>query len=226
MGELHIISKDARSFSDRRQAAVELADILREYALGDAVVLGIPRGGVVIAREIADRLKIDMDVILTRKIGAPNNPELAIGAVTEAGTVFINNEVARYVGAGQPYIEQHRLEAMAELARRSRLYRSVHPQVSPAGRTVIITDDGVATGATLQAAMWAIRQDQPKRLVVALPVGPEDTVARLALDADDLICLKAPPFFHAVGQFYESFPQLSDDEVIDLLSHQGQGSHS
>ncbi len=224
MGNLRILTFSDEPFADRVDAGAALADELRPLCGAGAVVLGIPRGGVVVARELADALEAELDVVLTRKLGAPGNPELAMGAITETGRMFINKDVARMTGASEAYIEQARAEAMAELARRAAAYRPNRPRAKLDGRPVIVTDDGVATGSTMQAALWSLRNERPSRLICALPVAPEDTAHRLAADADELVCLRAPPYFHAVGQFYRDFSQTTDEEVIALLARQAAGS--
>jgi len=217
MGALTIISRESKCFNDRVEAGRALASRLGERRGQGAVVLGIPRGGVVVAHELAQGLAAQLDIVLARKLGAPGNPELAIGAATESGKIFVNEFIARASGASRDFIDRQRRAAMEEIARRVRAYRAVCPAVPLHGRVVIVTDDGVATGATMQAALWALRQERPSELVLALPVAPEDTVNRLAADADWTICLCVPPFFQAVGQFYRAFEQTTDEEVIDLL---------
>lgn len=179
------------------------------------MVLAVPRGGVVVGREVAERLGVLLDVIVPRKLRAPYNPELAIGAVAEGGEAVLD-EMAHGVGAA--YLEQETKAQRAEIARRIKAYRGGRPLPSLAGRTVIVLDDGIATGATLIAALRAVRAMAPAHLVAAVPVAPPESVARMAGEADEVVCLIAPEMFHAVGQFYEDFTQVEDAEVVALLS--------
>lgn len=186
------------------------------------IVLGIPRGGLAVAREVAHTLDADLDIVLSRKLGAPGNPELAIGAVAEDGKVFLHRMLMDSLGVSDVYIQEEKTRQMAEIARRSDLIRRIFPGVPLAGRVVIVTDDGVATGATMQAALWVAKQEKPSRLICALPVGPEDTIIGLSQDVDDTICLRSPPDFAAVGQFYRIFPQVEDDEVLAIMRKEAQ----
>jgi predicted phosphoribosyltransferase len=181
------------------------------------VVLGIPRGGLVIASEIARAIEADLDVVLAHKLRAPGHPELAIGSLAESGDVYLDRSITRQLGASEDYIRQERIYQQQEMARRGSLFRQVLDKVPLGGRPVIVTDDGVATGATTQAALWAVRQEQPSRLIAAFPVGPEETLRKLAADVDELICLKAPLYFAAIGQFYVEFGQVEDETVIKIL---------
>lgn len=218
MGALRIIGREMRQFRDRAEAGRLLAAALAQRGgMKGPLVLGILRGGILIAREIARELGGEIDLILARKLGAPYNPELAIGAVTEGGELFVNEHVAAYAGADEEYIAMEREREMMEIARRVKLFRSVYPRIPLKGRRVILTDDGVATGATMRASLWAARREKPARLVAALPVGPEDTVESLAREADELVCLRCPPSFSAVGQFYRRFDQVEDEEVLGVL---------
>jgi predicted phosphoribosyltransferase len=186
------------------------------------VVLGVPRGGVVVAREIAHALQADLDMVLAHKLGAPGNPELAIGAVCEDGKLFLDEEISSYMGVDDDYIKREKSRQLQEIARRVKHYRSVLPKIPLAGRVAIVTDDGVATGATLQAALWAVRQENPKKIVAALPVGPQETLEKLSRDADETICLQAPPFFSAISQFYSYFNQVEDEELLEILQEESK----
>jgi len=217
MGTCRILSRGDQAFRDRVEAGQFLAEALRPLDLREAVVLGIPRGGVIVAREVAHALDAPLDIVIARKLGAPGNPELAIGAVSEDGRLFVDEQVAYAVGANRRYIEEEKERQLREIARRSTLYRQARPKVPLQGRTAVVTDDGVATGATTQAALRAVRQEQPRRLVLAVPVGPQETVERLAQDADEALCLRAPAFFAAVGQFYEWFNQTEEEELLAIL---------
>ena len=219
MGTLHIVSRNYAPFIDRKEAGTLLGqELLNEGISGPGiVVLGIPRGGLVVAREVARILNADLDIVLSRKLGAPGNPELAIGAVAEDGKVFLHRMLVENLGVSDAYIQEEKARQMAEIARRSVLIRRVLPKVPLARKHVIVTDDGVATGATMQAALWVVKQEKPSRLTGALPVGPEETLASLAQDADEITCLRAPYGFSAVGQFYRIFPQTEDIEVLAIM---------
>ena len=181
------------------------------------MVLAIPRGGVVVGRELADKLKASLEIIITKKIGAPGNPELAIGAVGPGGEEVIDEELAQRVGADEEYIQKQKKIIEKEIERRERELRGGKPQPDFKDGVVILTDDGVATGATIMAAIEVLRQHQPKRIIVAVPVIARDTVSKLEEQADAVIYLEAPLMFFAVGQFYQNFPQISDGEVKELL---------
>ncbi len=168
-------------------------------------------------------LGTELDVMLARKLGAPGNPELAIGSVAEDGRLFLDRALAGSLGADDRYVEREKARQMEEMRQRLLLYRSRKPKVPLGGRTVILTDDGLATGATMQSALWSARNENPAFLILAVPVAPEETLRRLSGDADETICLKAPPFFSAVGQFYRSFGQTTDEEVLAILGRPGGG---
>ncbi len=218
--KLRILSDSSQPFVDREEAGILLAGALREYAGKKAVVLGIPRGGIVVAREIARALDAQLDIILAHKLRTPGQEELAMGSVSEDGKVFINQQVVQHLDVGDPYIQQEKASQLAEIRRRTELIRKVRPKVSLKGRIVIVTDDGVATGSTTQAAFWAVRTEQPQKLIAAIPVGPEDTITRLAKDVDEMVCLRTPPYFSAVGQFYQRFYQVEDEEMLQILKEE------
>jgi len=217
MKNLHIVSYSSEPFKDRVEAGSLLAKELKKRITGAAVVLGIPRGGVVIAKEIAKILSIEMDIVLSRKIGAPFNPEYAIGAVSEDGKVFINQEALHEASVNDDYIKKEKELEMQEIKRRIEFYRKIKSKVILKNKTAIVCDDGIATGTTMQAAIWVLRQEACKKIIIALPVAPNETIARLAKGADETIVLRVPQFFAAVGQFYMDFPQVEDNEVIELL---------
>ncbi len=221
-GKLRILSHSQELFRDREEAGKLLAYELAKFREQSLVMLGIPRGGLVIARELARELKAELDVILSRKLRTPGHEELAMGSVAEDGTLFLNDEVIRELGVSSAYIEREKIYQLAEIAKRAKLIRRVRPKVPLKGKVVIVTDDGVATGATTQAALWSVRLEQPERLILALPVGPEDTVMILARDADETICLRTPPFFAAVGQFYSHFDPVEDEEMLRILQEEFQ----
>jgi putative phosphoribosyl transferase len=220
MGKLRILSHSSELFKDRREAGRLLAQQLGGYRGQEAVVLGIPRGGIIVAQELARALEADMDIVLAHKLRTPGYAELAMGSVAENGRLFLNDEVVWGLGVDGAYIQQETARQMAEIRRRTELFRHARPKVSLAGKTVIVTDDGVATGATTQAALWAVRLERPEKLIAALPVGPEDTIMILAEDVDEMVCLRTPPLFAAVGQFYVSFEPVEDEEVLEILKEE------
>jgi predicted phosphoribosyltransferase len=215
-----VLSDSGEPFRDRVEAGRLLGRELEARGLRNAVVLGIPRGGVVVGREVARAINAELDIVIARKLGAPGNPELAIGAISEDGRLFVDERLASQVGADSTYIEEERDRQLREVARRAESYRKARPKVSLRGRPAIVTDDGVATGATAQAALRAVRQEQPEVLILALPVGPPETLRRLARDADEVLCLRAPAFFAAVGQFYVVFDQTQDEELLRILQEE------
>ncbi|OHB60768.1 MAG: hypothetical protein A2167_07120 [Planctomycetes bacterium RBG_13_46_10] len=217
MGTLKIISDNGKPFSDRIEAGQLLAKQLQEHRGQKTAVLGIPRGGVIIAQQLAIELEADLDIVLAHKLGAPGNPELAIGAVCEDGKLFIDDSISSCVCADQNYIRKEKTQQLKEIARRIELYRKVLPKLSLKSRIVIITDDGVATGATMLAALWAVRQEKPKKIIAALPIGPMDSLEKLSEDADEVICLQSPPYFAALSQFYLYFTQVEDQELLQIL---------
>lgn len=220
MGTLRIVADSSEPLSGRIEAGQSLADELQELRGRKAVVLGIPRGGVVVALPIAAALQADLDMVLSHKLGAPGNPELAIGAVCEDGKLFVDESIASCVGADDSYIKREKARQLRQMAQRVRQYRRILPKLSLAGRIVIVTDDGVATGATMQAALWAVRHERPQKLIAALPVGPADTLAKLSEHADETICLQAPPFFSAISQFYLQFTQVQDEQLLEILERE------
>lgn len=211
-------------FTDRIEAGRHLATVMKNIVTRSAIVLAIPRGGVIVGFEIAKTLNIPLDLIIPRKIGAPNNPELAIGAVTENGTIILDDKLVKYLGVSEEYIEEESKRQRLEIERRLKLYRGNAPCPSLSDREVIIVDDGVATGATMKAAVVSVRKRGAKAIVVAVPVGPVTTIAELRKEADKVICLKTPEPFYAIGQFYENFIQTSDDDVRRLLKLCRNGS--
>ena len=217
MGTIRILSHSGAPFADRREAGQLLARELEAHRTPRPVVLGIPRGGVVVAAEIASGLGAELDIVLSRKIGAPGNPELAIGAVSEDGQLFLDERVRARFGVSQQFVERQRALQIEEIARRVALYRAARPKVPLHGRVVILSDDGLATGSTMQAALWAVRRELPGRVIVAVPVGAPYTVVAVAESADELLCLRAPEDFGAVGRFYRRFDQTPDEEVVEIL---------
>lgn len=206
-------------FRDRIHAGRELADRLLPYRDHNPVVLALPRGGVPVGLEIAQALSAPLDIVLVRKIGAPWQPELAVGAVAdgEHPEVVLNEDVLAMVDVPAGYIESETNNQLAEIERRRRVYLAGRVRVPIAGTTAIVVDDGIATGATTRAALRAVRHAQPARLVLAVPVAPAETIEALRPLVDDLVCLTAPASMGAISLFYHHFPQLTDDEVIDML---------
>ncbi|MEJ2648731.1 MAG: phosphoribosyltransferase family protein [Sedimentisphaerales bacterium] len=218
MGSLNILTYHEEVFSDRKQAAEMLSLQLSEYrAREDAVVLGIPRGGVVVAGTIADSLDAELDIVLTRKIGAPLNPELAAGAVSEDGKLYLNKAIVSSLGISQEYISKEKSYQLDEISKQKELYRKVLEKKSLRGMVVILTDDGIATGATMQAAIWASIAEFPQKIVLAVPVAPPETLEKFSQDVDETICLCAPENFRALSQFYTYFEQVDDEQVIEIL---------
>lgn len=203
-------------FRDRIDAAQQLAVRLKSYRGKHPLVLGIPRGAVPMAKVIADQLEGELDVVLVRKLRAPQQPELAIGSVDESGWTYLS-EVAQAYGGTADYLAAEKQTQMATLRQRRAQYTPIRPPISPAGRIVIVIDDGLATGATMISALHGLRAQKPARLICAVPVAPPDTLATVADLADEVVCLEAPVYFRAVGQFYQHFEQVDDDEVIAIL---------
>ena len=183
----------------------------------DAIVLAIPRGGVIVGYEVARKLKVLLDLIIPRKIGAPDNPELAIGAIAEDGTIILDKGLVRYLGVSKSYSREESERQLEEIQRRLRLYRGETPYPDLREKEVIIVDDGIATGSTMKAAVASTRVRGAKKVIIAVPVCPGSSVSELEMEADRVICLHAPEPFYAIGQFYGDFNQISDQEVIDLL---------
>ncbi|MFQ5864520.1 MAG: phosphoribosyltransferase [bacterium] len=204
-------------FENRQEAGKLLANKLIHLKEKNPVILGLPRGGVLIAHEIAQALGTILDVVVARKLGAPDNPELAIGAVTESGVVQLNPSIIESLDITEEYIESERQKQLAEIKRRVQVYRKVHQRVPLDKQIVVITDDGVATGATVKAAILGVQSENPAELILAIPVGAEDILQELEKMADELVCLKKPPIIGGVGQFYRDFSQVEDLEVVNIL---------
>ena len=221
-------------FKDRTDAGRRLAAELLRLKDRAPVVLGQPRGGVAVAYEVAEALDAPLDLVLVRKIGAPMQPELAVGAVVDGSRpeTVVHRDVADALGVPAAYIEEEAARQLAEIERRRELYLAGRAPVDIAGRTAIVVDDGIATGATVEAALLALRRARPAHLVLAVPVAPADTVARLRAEVDEAVCLATPRGFGAISVYYDDFHQMSDAEVVELLRRSaarrapdGQGSH-
>jgi putative phosphoribosyl transferase len=209
-----------RAFSNRAEAGRQLSEKLETYAgREDVIVLGLPRGGVPVAYEVAKRLNAPLDLFIVRKLGVPGFEELAAGAIASGGVRVLNQDVVRAIPYATEAIEAVTAKETAELRRREQMYREGRPAPELRDKTVILVDDGLATGATMRAAVKAVRQSGAAKIVMAVPVGPPDTCHDIAQEADETICLITPPFFQAVGQYYEDFSQTSDDDVRALLRH-------
>ncbi|HEY0799823.1 MAG TPA: phosphoribosyltransferase family protein, partial [Steroidobacteraceae bacterium] len=213
-------------FRDRRDAGRQLAERLRAYAnRADVIVLALPRGGVPVAYEVARALRVQLDVFVVRKLGVPGYEELAMGAVATGG-VRVLNDVVKRLGIPDFIVDTVAAEERQELARRERLYRGGRPPPDVRGRTVILVDDGLATGATMLAAIQALRQQQPGRMVVAVPTASPDTCEQMRKEVDDVVCAMTPEPFHAVGQWYHDFSQTTDEEVRALLARHNSPDES
>src|SRR4030042_5263136 len=210
-------------FESRQDAGKMLAESLKKYGK-NSVVLAIPRGGVVVAAEVAKALKCSLDLIIIRKLGAPGNPELAIGATTSKGGLVVDRDLIESLGVNQHYLHAEHLKQLAEARRREKLYLPAGRQGSKGkipeiiGKAAILVDDGIATGATIEAAINAIKEELPEKIVVAAPVAPPTIVERLKKLVDAVVVVSAPEPFFAIGEFYSSFPQVPDDKVIKILN--------
>ena len=212
-------------FIDRQQAGRILANSLKNYAIQPNVtVLALPRGGVPVAYEIAMALSIPLDVFIVRKLGVPGHEELAMGAIASGGTILVNESIIRQLRLQQSSIDAVIQSEQEELARREHLYRGNRPFPDLSGKTIILVDDGIATGATMQAAISALRKHKPASIIVAVPVAAYETCQSMAPLVDKLICPLQPINFFAVGLWYEDFSQTTDEEVIDLLERSNSGS--
>lgn len=206
-------------FENRREAGERLAKALLSLKSRSPVVLALPRGGVPIAVEVARALAAPIDLLLVRKIGAPGHRELAVGAVVDGERMdfVVNEDVLEMLGLSVEYVKAQAAQEVEEIERRRRLYLTGREHVEVRDRTVIVVDDGIATGATIRAALRGIRRRGPAHLVLAVPVAPPDTIASLRHEVDEIVCLETPEPFGAIGYFYRDFRQVSDDEVRELL---------
>ncbi|HEY5215145.1 MAG TPA: phosphoribosyltransferase [Acidobacteriaceae bacterium] len=210
-------------FENREAAGRQLVKLLEHLASRvDLLVLGIPRGGVSVAFQVASALHAPLDVFFSRKLGVPGHEELAFGAISAGGGCYIDEQMVRTAGISPQQIERVITEVRQELGRRASLYRGDRPPLQVTGKTVLLVDDGIATGASVYAAIQALRQIKPSRLILAVPVAPPSTCEGLRPFVDELICLYTPDPFYAVGGFYQDFAQVEDQEVIDLLQRAGE----
>jgi putative phosphoribosyl transferase len=207
------------AFADRTAAGRELAKRMGALHLADPVVLALPRGGVPVAAEVATALHAPLDLLLVRKIGAPDQPELAVAAIAEGPDArpVLDLATMELTGTTRAYVEREAQAELHEIARRRHLYLRERAPLPVAGRSVVVVDDGIATGTTVRAGLDALRRRGPARVVLAVPVAPPEALAALLSEVDDLICLAAPPHFRAVGLHYVDFHQVSDEEVVDIL---------
>jgi len=214
-------------YRDRHDAGDELASRLMMFkGRNDVVVLALPRGGVPLGHAVAAALDVPLDIVLVRKLGLPNFPELAMGAIASGGVRILNDDVIQWYGITQSTLDAVTQEELAELERRERHYRSGRPPVALEGKIVILIDDGLATGSTMRAAVEAVRAHAPARVVVAVPVGSVDACRDMTAVADEVVCARTPDVFAAVGQWYRDFSQTSDEEVSQLLSdHREHATH-
>jgi putative phosphoribosyl transferase len=205
-------------FLNRVDAGRQLAKRLRSYAKQkNVIVLGIPRGGVPVAYEVASELEAPLDVFVVRKLGVPWQPELAFGAIASGGVCILDDEVVESAGISHLEVERVAAREEIELQRREKIYRGGRPALALEGKAVILVDDGIATGASTRAAITALRQLHPCRIVLAAPVAPGPTYRRLRSEVDDFVCVHTPETFYAIGEFYDDFSQVSDEEVMELL---------
>lgn len=204
-------------FSNRVEAGQRLAVALESFKFAKGLVLAIPRGGVLVGFEVAQKLGLPLDVIIPRKIGSPGNPELAIGAMTEDGTAILDESLMSYLQVNADYVLRESENQKAEIRRRMQLYRKNLPYPDFNGRDIIVVDDGIATGSTMKAALASVKNRGAKSVTAAIPVGPPTTIEELKSQADRVVCLFTPESFYAIGEFYDDFSQTDDDEVIYLL---------
>ncbi|MFD1600072.1 phosphoribosyltransferase [Halobellus rarus] len=211
---------ESRRFEDRTEAGERLGETLRERNVDADIVLAIPRGGLPLGRAVADALDVPLDVVVASKIGAPGNPEYAIGAVASDGSVWRNERAFEGAGADEEYFERERRSEAENARQKAERYRNGRGEPDLTGKNVVVVDDGVATGSTVRACLQMLAATDAERITLAVPVGPPDTVAELRTMADEVVCLKTPRGFRGVGQFYDRFDQVSDEEAMAYLSGQ------
>lgn len=214
-------------YKDRADAgkrlAPDVADALGDMSAEAPVVLGIPRGGVIVGAEVARAISAELDVVLARKIGAPGNPELALGAVGEEGEPVLSHDLIAQLGVTESFLERAIAQARSELARSHARLRRDRTATDIAGRVAVVVDDGIATGATLRATLRTVRERSPRTLVCAVPVGPVQSVATVGAEVDDMVCPLQPRWFRAVGEWYDAFAQTTDEEVVAALEEFRRG---
>jgi predicted phosphoribosyltransferase len=219
---LRVISQSDEPFKDRTEAGRLLAEQLYYLSEQRTLVLGIARGGILVAQELAHRIQADLDVAVSRKIRDPDDQELGIGAIAEDGTVFLNEDLIQEYEVPKGYIDIEKAFQLVEARRQSKLYRNALPKTSLKDRIVIVTDDGLGTGVTMQSALWTARQTNPQKLIAAVPVAPEESLLKLLPYADEIICLRQPPDYYWVGHYYEEFHQVDDQELLRILEQEQQ----
>jgi putative phosphoribosyl transferase len=221
------MSAEDRPFRDRREAGIDLASRLQTcVGRSDVLVLGLPRGGVPVAYEVARRLAARLDVFVVRKLGVPGHEELAMGAIASGGVMVVNRDVVEALQIPEHALDEVQREEQKELSRREQEYRGQRPPADPSGKIVILVDDGLATGSSMRAAVRALRRRDPERIVVAVPVAAESVCDDLRREADEVVCAMNPEPFLAVGYWYEDFGQTTDNEVRDLLARAEHEMHS
>ncbi len=227
-GASELMTRETMVYSTRAQAGQMLARRLMPYANQNVVVLGVPRGGLPVAKEVADALGAPLDVVVVRKLGAPGQPELGIGAVVDGDhpRAIFNQDIIEHLGVSDEYIDAEIARQLKEVNRRESAYRGGRAKIPLMGKIAIVVDDGIATGSSIRAALRGVHRQKPKRLVLAVPVAPADTIEALRTEADEIVCLETPEDFFAVGQFYRDFHQVTDDEVRTILqTKQPAGAH-
>jgi len=210
-------------FRNREEAGRKLAEAVKQFKGKDVVVLGIPRGGVVVANEVAKALRATLDIVVTRKIEAPGEPEYALGAVTQEGDVIMDRQAAESLGATPEYLDDQVRKKREEVRDRMQRLRGDGPYPSLEGKVVMIVDDGIATGSSVEAAVMSVKKRRPKEIVVAVPVAPKDAVESLSGEGVSVICLETPGAFLAIGEFYRDFNQVEDIEVKRILDENSTG---
>ncbi|MCD4782701.1 MAG: phosphoribosyltransferase [Candidatus Eremiobacteraeota bacterium] len=212
-------------FKNKRDAGKKLSNVLKEIVIEteNALILAILRGGIEIGYEVSRELDIPLDIIIPKKLGAPGNPELAMGAVTGDGAVYLDQSLIKYLSISESFIKNEIEKKLEEIRKSERIYRGENPPVEIKGKTVLLVDDGIATGSTMTSAINALRNKKPARIIVAVPVAPRDAVIKMNEIADDILCLYAPEVFYSVGQFYEDFKQTTHEEVLNLLNYSSEG---
>jgi len=209
-------------FADRTEAGRRLAALLREREVTPDIVLAVPRGGLPVGRAVADEFDVPLDIVAAKKLGAPGNPELAIGAVAHDGSSWLNEDLVVRLGVDDTYVERERERAAETALEKVERYRAGRPPLDLAGKRVVVVDDGVATGATTRACLRAVRNTGADRVTLAVPVGPPDSIRELESEADEVVCVERPRAFGAVGQFYRQFGQVTDEEAMAYLESEAE----